>query len=123
MADGSYESIERLVIGDQVMAYDFAAKRRRAVPVTRMYRKTADAFLRLNGLTVTASHPFAVGPDEWRIAGDLKVGDRVIGNSFTTIERTERVARPIEVFNLSVGGPHTFYVHDGQNLYLVHNKL
>ena len=122
MADGGYKPIERVIVGDLVMAYDFPSERQHAARVDRVYKKTVGSFLRLNDLVVTASHPFAVGPDEWRVAGDLREGDRVIGNSFTTIDRTEQVRQAVNVFNLTIGGPHTFYVHDGQKLYLVHNK-
>jgi len=122
MADGEFKPIESLIVGDSVMAYDFPSDRQHAAPLTQVYRKTVGSYLRLNDLVVTATHPFAVGPDEWRVAGDLREGDRVIGNSFTTIHKTKRVTQSVDVFNLTVGGPHTFYVHDGENLYLVHNK-
>jgi hypothetical protein len=46
----------------------------------------------------------------------------VIGNTFTEIKSVERVATPVEVFNLSVDGTRTFYVTDGTSVYLVHNK-
>ena len=122
MADGEFKPIERVIVGDSVMAYDFQSDRKHAARVTQVYQKTVGSYLRLNDLVVTANHPFAVGPDEWRVAGDLREGDRVIGNSFTTIDHTEQVKKSVNVFNMTVGGPHTFYVHDGRNLYLVHNK-
>ena len=122
MADGTFKPIERLIVGDSVMAYDFPADRQHAATVTQVYRKTVDSYLHLNDLVVTANHPFVVGPGEWRVAANLREGDRVIGNSFTTIDRTEQVSQSVSVFNLIVGWPHTFYVHDGQNLYLVSNK-
>ncbi|MDP6805133.1 MAG: FecR domain-containing protein [Rhodospirillales bacterium] len=122
MADGEFKPIERVIVGDSVMAYDFPSDRKHAALVTQIYRKTADSYLRLNSLVVTDNHPFAVGPDEWRVAAGLREGDRVIGNSFTTIGKTERVKQSVNVFNMTVDGPHTFYVHDGHNLYLVHNK-
>jgi hypothetical protein len=81
------------------------------------------SYLVLNaGLRVTEAHPFAVGPDSWKRAGLLKTGDKVIGNSFTEIKSVERVATPVEVFNLSVDGTRTFYVTGGTSVYLVHNK-
>ena len=63
MADGEFKPIERVMVGDSVMAYDFPSDRKYAAPVTRLYRKTVDSYLRLNDLAVTAKHPFAVGPD------------------------------------------------------------
>jgi hypothetical protein len=122
MADGGFKPIERVIVGDLVMAYDFPSDRRHAARVDRVYRKTVGSYLRLNDLVVTSRHPFAVGPDEWRVAGDLREGDRVIGNSFTTIDKTERVRQSVTVFNLTIGGPQTFYVYDGQNFYLATNK-
>ena len=70
-------------------------------------------------MVVTAAHPPAVGPAEWPAASDLREGDRVIGNSFTTIDQTEQMswsagrthytwtmARNYIWFTISIDGPH-----------------
>ena len=71
---------------------------------------------------MTPSHPFWVGDDEWRNAGDLAENDTVLGDEPGRIERISRTDTPTPVYNLSVEAPHTYYVGDGRSLYLVHNK-
>lgn len=91
--------------------------------VEQTYKFHAESFLRINDLEVTASHPFAIGEDQWMTAGQLKVGDRVFqGDGFTQVVRVETVIQSAAVYTLTVSGTHNFYVSDGENLYLVHNK-
>ena len=123
MADGSRKPIESLAVGDEVRSYDFKTDKVVTSRVSKLYRKQVPGYMVLNdGLKVTATHPFATGSDTWKQAGLLKVGDKVIGNSFTEITKVEKVANPTEVFNLSVDGTRTFYVTDGTSAFLVHNK-
>jgi len=123
MADGSQKAIESLAVGDEVRSYDFKADKVVTSRVSKLHRNQVPGYLVLNdGLKVTATHPFATGPDSWKRAGLLKVGDKVIGNSFTEIKKLEKVANATEVFNLSVDGTRTFYVTDGTSVFLVHNK-
>ena len=123
MADGSLRPIESLAVGDEVRSFDFAASKLVTSRVSRVHSRRAPGYVLLNaGLKVTEKHPFAVGPDTWKEAGLLQAGDKVIGNSFTEIKSAERVTTSIDVFNLSVDGTRTFYVTDGTNVYLVHNK-
>lgn len=123
MADGERKRIAEVALGEKVMSYDFATNRRVASAVTRLFRLRARSHLRLNGLQVTGTHPFAVGEDEWREAGKLRVGDRLMGNGDTEVEELERVDRAADVFNMTVDGTHNYYVGDapGKEL-LVHNK-
>jgi len=58
-------------------------------------------------------------PNSRRLSGD-RPAHRL--PRFTEIKSAERVATSIDVFNLSVDGTQTFYVTDGTDVYLVHNK-
>lgn len=78
----------------------------------------AESFLLRHDLQVTGKRPFAVGNDEWKQASELRVGDKVLGNSFTEIKGIERILQEVTVFNLSVDGTQHFFVSDGDNLYL-----
>jgi hypothetical protein len=123
MGDGSQKPIESLKVGDEVRSYDFKADKVVTSRVSKMHQQQVPGYMVLNdGLKVTATHPFATGPDSWKRAGLLKAGDKVIGNSFTEIKKVEKVVTPTEVFNLTVDGTHTFYVTDGTSVFLVHNK-
>ena len=59
---------------------------------------------------MTSTHPFAVGQDEWKVTGELEVGDIVLGLGFVGITSIEEVMEPIEVYNMTVDGTHNFYV-------------
>ena len=87
-----------------------------------MFTFDKDSFLHLNNLKVTEKHPFAVGVDKWEEAGNLKVGDQVLGSNKITIKNIKRVNKPVSVFNITVNGTHNYYVDDEENSFLVHNK-
>jgi hypothetical protein len=122
LADGSFKRIADVQVGDAPLGYDFVAN----VPVTNVVQHTlqseADSYLQINGLEVTESHPFAVGPDQWVEAGQLRVGDWVVGDGLTEITHVGRVYESISVYNLTVADTHNYYVSDGSDLFLVHNK-
>ena len=122
LADGATKSICELEIAEEITAYDFASRQRVPVRVEKLHRHDAPGILNINGLNVTPSHPFAVGDNEWRDAGDLAENDTVLGDGPVRIERISRADTPTRVYNLSVEAPHTYYVGDGRSLYLVHNK-
>ena len=120
LADGRTKSIGDVVVGEEVLAFDFARGEKVAARITTVRRATAPSHLKINGLEVTSGHPFAVGADTWKAAGTLIVGDRVWGAE--TVERVDVVAEPTAVFTLTVGERHNFFVTDGHRVYLVHNK-
>ena len=123
MADGSRKAISDIALGDWVLSYDFALRRRVASEVTRLHALHAERRLSLNGVEVTATHPFAVGADRWRQAGELAVGDRLLGDGWREIEAVEPIEGAAEVFNMTVAGPHNYYVADPRSsFFLAHNK-
>jgi hypothetical protein len=123
MADSSYERIADIQVGDEVLGYDFATGRQVANTVQRVFQSEAEGYLEINGLQVTESHPFAVGQDEWVRAGQLRVGDSVMGYGPVEIIHVARVHQPGIVYNLMVTHTYNYYVSDGNDLFLVHNKM
>jgi len=123
MADGSYERIADIQVGDAVLGFDFGAGKRVVNTVQRVFQLEVDGYLEVNGLQVTESHPFAVGVDEWLRAGQLQVGDWVMGGGPVEIIHAARVHQPATVYNLIVADTYNYYVSDGDDLFLVHNKM
>ena len=124
MADGSTKRIADIIVGERVMSYDFTLNQQVPNSVLHTLNRESESYLNINGLRVTESHPFAVGPDEWVTAGELKIGDRVLSpEGWTEISRIEEVFETLDVHTLSVENAHNFYVSDGENFYLVHNKM
>ena len=123
MADGHTKSVAEIGVGDQVLSYDFASGQQVVHEVTDVFNYSVDAFLIINDLEVTREHPFAIGEDEWIMAGELKIGDRILGsNGWTTVTSIATVEQPVEVYNFTVDGTHNYYVSDGTHTYLAHNK-
>jgi hypothetical protein len=120
LADGRTKSIRDVVVGEEVLAFDFGRGEKVAARVATVRSAMALSHLKINGLEVTTGHPFAVGADTWKAAGTLIVGDLVWGAE--TIERIDVIAEPTAVFTLTVGERHNFFVTDGHRVYLVHNK-
>jgi len=54
----------------------------------------------------------------------LKVGDKVIGenNSEIKIETIEKIQKDVTVHNFTVDGTHNYFVSNGKENFLVHNK-
>jgi len=123
MADGSYKRIGDIQVGDAVVGHDFATNKRVTNFVQQTFELKADSYLQINGLEVTDSHPFAVGADQWVNAGQLEVGDQVVGDDLTEITHVARMYEPVSVYNVTVAGTHNFYVSDGKDLFLVHNNM
>lgn len=122
MADGGTKPIAEIALGEMVLSYDFARDLRVASEVTRLFAARAEGVLRLNGISVTNAHPFAVGEDEWRAAGLLRTGDALLGDGPTEVRSIEEIAGATDVFNLIVAGTHNYYVTDNRSAFLVHNK-
>ena len=124
MADGSTQRIADIMVGERVMSFDFGLNQQVPNSVLHTFNRESEKYLNINGLRVTESHPFAVGPDEWVSAGDLRIGDRVLSpEGWTEISRIEEVFETLNVHTLAVENAHNFYVSDGENFYLVHNKM
>jgi intein/homing endonuclease len=74
-------------------------------------------------IITTPEHPFAVASAGYLAAKDLSPGDLLVSGKGGTLPvssvRIEFQTQPVEVFNLSVEGPHAYVV--GADEILVHN--
>jgi hypothetical protein len=118
--------IELLEVGDAVLSasLDESGYLSEDILVTatvlKTYKSIECEYLLINGLIqVTESHPFYVN-GEWKFAGDLTVGDELIGADGVPviIEMIDTLDRGVRVYNIEVDKTHTF-IADG---ILVHNK-
>ncbi|MCE7079203.1 polymorphic toxin-type HINT domain-containing protein [Streptomyces sp. ST2-7A] len=141
MADGTTKAIEDVAIGDPVLASDpetgevsartvtaeiqgEGEKELVAVGVSSTTHAATPEALSGEPLVATANHPFWVDNTlAWTEAGELAPGDLLVSQSgalvpVTSLSQTAEYAR---VHNLTVEGPHTYYVLAGETPVLVHN--
>ncbi len=118
--------IADIKVGDEVYAYDTETGDAILAEVTDISVSDTDELIHLtiDGelIRTTASHPFYTTSGEWKAAGDLMVGDRVVTMSGeATVEATEveKLSEAVTVYNLTVEGEHNYYV--AENGVLVHN--
>jgi len=124
--------IDKLRVGDRVMAEDTKTGKVQAEPVVRVIVRPVSSLLELDlsdgtRLKVTASHPFWVTGGRglrgsgWLLAGQLRAGDRLHtmrGHDVTIVRVRHDVGWAI-VYTLTVAHDHTFFV--GADAVLVHN--
>ena len=111
--------VESLVPGDRVIAYDPETKKRSVVRVLDNTVSTATETVVIGGgLRVTGEHPiYADG--EWRPAHTLTQDSKLVDpeGKAQPAASSERREGSIEVYDLIVDKPHTFFAAG----YLVHN--
>jgi len=117
-------AISQLKPGDVVVALD--ERGGRIETSIDSVETTRSALLRIDtdrgALTTTREHPLLTDRGDFREAGDLREGDRIVmatasGIANATV-RAASAGAESQVFTLSVGEPHTF-IADG---FVVHNK-
>jgi hypothetical protein len=123
MADGTRKPIDKVKVGDSVIATDPATGKTGPHAVTALIRHTTDHAIidvsvatgdGVETIVATDHHPFYVTSNgaKWVDAGDLVVGDElrspdgtqpvIVGVSTHRAHQT--------VFNLTIEGVHTYYV-------------
>ncbi|TCC44623.1 hypothetical protein E0H75_34230 [Kribbella capetownensis] len=138
LANGKTKPIEKIEVGDAVLASDPSTGGVAPHPVVAtiigqgtkelvdiaVSAKGADS-QRVQHLVATDGHPFYLpGPQQWVAAAGLVSGDELSSLESSAPARVvaqtryEAVAR---VHNLTVAGPHTYYVMAGATPVLVHN--
>ncbi|MEU8616356.1 ricin-type beta-trefoil lectin domain protein [Streptomyces sp. NPDC048623] len=138
MADGSHRAIRQVRIGDLVKATDPATGELRTQRVTATFAHDTERLIDItvgDGSTVasTAGHKLFVIGRGWRTVSELRTGDRLRtpdGQVRTVTALRDRAGLPATmVYDLTVDGPHTFFVRttggrggQAQDL-LVHNCL
>lgn len=133
MSDGTTRPIERVAVGDWVLAYDAEREQVVAAPVVRTFvhpvHERSASIVRINGdLRATTNHPFYAN-GRWVPADQLNVGDALIQLSADR-EASLAASIPASVlslsmererettFNLEVATYHTYFAGG----FLVHNK-
>jgi len=125
-------AIERLHIGDLVLAEDPATGKVEAEPVQAVIVRAKSDLMAVDlsdgsSLKVTTNHLFWVdsGPHRthagWVLSGDLRVGDRLrtTAGKHVLVVRVRRHVGQAVVYTLTVAQDHTFFV--GTARVLVHN--
>ncbi|WP_251051394.1 polymorphic toxin-type HINT domain-containing protein [Streptomyces sp. ISL-86] len=119
MADGSHKTIGSVRVGDLVMAGDTVAGTVRPQPVTAAFRHDTSRLIDItladgSRLSTTAGHRLFVAGRGWTYASDLGVNDRLWDpqgreQAITALGDRGNIT-PVEVFDLTVDGLHTFFV-------------
>jgi len=119
--------ISEVAIGDEIYAFDAETGEAILAKVTDISVSETDELVHLTIggelICTTASHPFYTTSGEWKAAGDLKVGDRVVtmtGEATVEATEVEKLSEAVTVYNLTVEGAHNYYV--AENGVLVHNE-
>ena len=126
--ENGFVPIEELARGAHVVSRDTDSRTTETSEVLAVLSGwTSDVFqIRLNEETIecTGEHPFWVIGRGWVRAGDLRCGDQLqdaAGNPVTILAVERRtLGNPVRVYNLTVGGQHTYSV--GRHGGMVHNK-
>jgi RHS repeat-associated protein len=135
MADGSRKPIEKVQVGDKVLATDPKTGETGPREVTalisgegakNLVQITVDAGPEnpAGVLTATDGHPFWVPVlGKWLTAAELRAGMllRTSAGTYVQISAVKKWTAGLRVHNLSVEGLHTYYVTAGTADVLVHN--
>ncbi len=134
MADGTQKAIERIRVGDRVLAFDERTGRVVPAPITQLFVhpnwSEEDTTVLVNGrLRATANHPFFVN-GRWRRADEIRPGDLLrtftgastdVGTARATVSEAVEGLAPMPgadtVYNLEVARYHTYFAEG----VLVHN--
>lgn len=120
LANGKTLPIEKINVGDEVMAFDEATKTLKKDKVKTFFIHDADRYLIINhSLKVTQNHPVYF-EGKWIEIGKLKVGDNLLDSEGKPLSMTsiQEVREKVKVYNLEVNPYHT-YIAGG---IVVHNK-
>ncbi|MEU8271717.1 RHS repeat-associated core domain-containing protein [Sphaerisporangium sp. NPDC049002] len=137
MADGTHKPIERVAVGDQVLATDPETGRTEAKPVITLIKgEGVKNLVRLtidvdgdrgsatDELTATDGHPFWLPKlRQWLTAGQLEPGMwlQTSAGTYVQITALKRWTTHQRVHNLTIEGLHTYHVIAGDQAVLVHN--
>jgi len=122
MADGSMKSIESIVIGDQVAAFDEKTGEMATDTVSQVFihNDIHTGYIEINDMKVTGEHPLWIKDKGWTKAGEVKVGDILLrqDNTDELVTHIKPVDGKYTVHNLETQPHHTYYAQGKR----VHNK-
>ncbi|MFG2021190.1 polymorphic toxin-type HINT domain-containing protein [Actinomadura geliboluensis] len=137
MADGSTKPIDKIKVGDKVLATDPTTGKTAPQPVLATISRTGAKHLvrltvdtdgdhgdKTGTLVATDNHPFWVpAAGKWIDAGKLKPGTwlRTSAGTHVQLTATKTWTQHQRVHNLTVAIDHTYYVEAGDTRVLVHN--
>jgi len=133
MADGSTKPIDKIVVGDQVLATDPVTGETSGEPVSALIVELDNVLTdvtikdqqgRKSTIHTTPQHPFwASSASRWIYATDLHPGDKLFSPGGRTVQvvRTQNAIGYRHMHNLTVSAIHTYYVLAGSTPVLVHN--
>ncbi|MEV5576074.1 polymorphic toxin-type HINT domain-containing protein [Spirillospora sp. NPDC052269] len=135
MGDGTRESIEKIRVGDKVIATDTKTGRTRTEVVLAAFggnqydhlvRIRVDGRARAGGVVLATEHHAFWNPlqGRWRRADLLKTGDslRMPDGGMARVVSVSSLNQHPRVHDLTVANDHTFYVLAGDTPVLVHNS-
>lgn len=117
--DGTGKPIGDLAIGDKVVGWDMKTNKATVGTVSRVVSVQSETSYTVDGLSVTGTHPFAVEGGEFVEVQDLTVGQVVLGvDGKDTMQFLRETPLGVaknggpggEFIDLTVDGPHTFFV-------------
>ncbi len=120
MANGQTLPIEKVKVGDFVMAFDEKTKTLKKDRVKEFFEHKSDKYLIINErLKLTENHP-VYSQGKWIEIGKLQIGDSLLNSKgeSETITSIREVKEKVKVYNLEVNPYHT-YIAEGV---VVHNK-
>jgi RHS repeat-associated protein len=123
--DDGEKPIETIELGDTVWAFNEASQQNELARVVGLFKKEAGNLLLLHVgadiLEVTPQHPIYVPEQGWVEAGNLEIGDLLLGRDGlpVVLEDIEWREGLVEVYNFEVEGLHSYFA--GQVEVLVHN--
>ncbi|MFJ2376582.1 polymorphic toxin-type HINT domain-containing protein [Streptomyces sp. NPDC087769] len=133
MADGGKKEIEKIKVGDMVLATDPETGRSGGRKVTALIvtegtkslnELTIETIEGEERLTATSEHPFWIPSERrWVEAGDLRAGMklRTSDGSVAEVRANRAYAERARTYNFTVEEMHTYYVLAGSTAVLVHN--
>ena len=131
--EDGFTRIDEIEVGDYVLAENVETGEKEYKRVTKVYVKEATEVVHVKTdakedsdqtIDTTANHPFYVEGRGWVAAINIEAGDKLHTESGVVVTvtsvATEKLTKPIKVYNLEVEDFHTYYVtEDGV---LVHNS-
>ncbi|WP_442810528.1 polymorphic toxin-type HINT domain-containing protein [Streptomyces sp. Wh19] len=133
MADGGKKEIEKIKVGDMVLATDPETGRSGGRKVTALIVTEGEKSLNEltiettegeEKLTATSEHPFWIPSEHrWVAAGDLRTGMklRTSDGPAAEVRANHAYSRHARTYNFTVEDMHTYYVLAGETPVLVHN--
>jgi hypothetical protein len=119
LPDGGAKSIESLKKGDLVASFNGLEKKLESDRVLSVSVRKNVRTLNIDGIVVTSEHPFLTPTGDWRRAGALHAGDKLVRADGSTLAiKSIKDGPTTAVYNMEVDRNHTFVANGVR----VHNK-